>query len=153
MCVHRTTIAVSLCSLLACTEPTGTVDDLRVDFRITPAAVQAGDSMRARLVIVNPTRDTISLHSGSSCVATLDALKDGNRLDMEGTAFGCLTVVMTFPIPPRDSLTRTFNLVARLREDKSPWRYIVPPPPGVYRLRAAMQVQLPDAHVQFEVRQ
>jgi len=137
--------------LLACSEPIGTVSDLRTGFRIEPSVVRAGDSMVAKLVITNPTDDSIRISSGSSCVTTLDALRDDRRLDLQGTAFGCLTVVTTFVIPPRDSLVRVFDLVAMLREDQSPWRYVNPPPVGAYQLRAAMEVNLPDQYVAFQV--
>lgn len=142
---------VGVLPFVACSETTGTVSDLRVEFHFDTNSVRAGDPMVATLVITNPTRDTIRVSSGSSCVATLDALRAGERVDLQGTAFGCLTVISTFAIPPRDSLVRTFDLIAMLREDHSPWRYVVPPPPGTYRLRANMQVGLPDAYVGFSV--
>jgi hypothetical protein len=62
-----------------------------------------------------------------------------------------LAVITTFLIPPGDSLTRTFDLVAWLRENRAPWRYIDPPPPGVYQLQAAMHVELPDQEREFRV--
>jgi hypothetical protein len=135
----------------ACSEPTGTVDDLRIGFSVQASVVRAGEPLIAKLVITNPTRDTIKVSSGSSCVATLDAVRNNERVDLQGTAFACLTVVTTFAIPPRDSLVRNFALVAMLREGQSPWRYVVPPEPGIYQLRAAMQVGLPDEYVAFEV--
>ena len=135
----------------ACAEPVGTISDLRVDFRVQPSAVASGDSLIARLTIINPTDDSIKLFSGSSCVTTLDAFRDNTRVDLRGTAFGCRTVVSTFVIPPRDSLVMTFDLVAMLREQQPPWQYVTPPPPGIYQLRAAMQVGMPDQFASFEV--
>jgi hypothetical protein len=145
--------ACTTLAVLACGNPVGTVTDLRVDLRLEPSVVRAGESMTASLVINNPTGDTIRLVSGSSCIATLDVLVDGQRLDMQGTGFGCLAVITTFHIAAGDSLTRTFGLVTWLREPRAPWRYIEPLPPGVYRLRAAMQVDLPDQEHEFLVTQ
>jgi hypothetical protein len=143
--------AFTALAVLGCGNPVGTVDDVRVDFRLEPSVVRAGDSMTVSLVINNPTGDTVRLVSRSSCVATIDVLVDDERLDMQGTGFGCLAVITTFLIPPGDSLTRTFDLVAWLRENRAPWRYIDPPPPGVYQLQAAMHVELPDQEREFRV--
>ena len=146
-------VVALLFPLLGCSEPVGTVADLRVDFRVQPTSVQAGDSMLATLTIANPTADTITLRSGTSCVTTLDALKDGQRVDIQGTQFGCYDIVTPFRIAPHDSLVRAFDLVALVLEAQSPWQYVEPPAPGSYQLRAAMQVNLPDQYVDFQVGQ
>jgi hypothetical protein len=151
--VKRVRFAFTTLALLACGNPVGTADDLRVDFRLEPSAVRAGDSMTASLAINNSTGDTVRLVSRSSCVATLDVLVDEERVDMQGTGFGCFAVITTFLIPPGDSLTRSFGLVMWLREHRAPWRYIEPLPPGVYRLRAAIKVELPDQEREFRVTQ
>lgn len=148
---HVATIAAWMLPLVACADAVGTVDDLRVAFRVQPTVVQNGDSMVARLAIVNPTADTITLSSGSGCVITLDVLKDGQRVDMEGSTWACTTAVTYFRIAPRDSLVSAHDLVALLREDQSPWRYVKPPASGVYQVRAAMQVNLPDEYAEFQV--
>jgi hypothetical protein len=151
MRMWRAALLAGVASVVACRQATGTADDLRIGFTVQGITVRPGDPMLARLVITNPTSDTIAVSSGDSCVATLDALRDGERVDLQGTAFGCLTVISNFRIPPGDSIVREFDLVAMLRENQSPWRYVVPPQPGTYRLRADMHVHLPDEYVTFEV--
>jgi hypothetical protein len=148
---HCRAFLASTVLILACTDPIGTIHDLRIDFRVVPNIVEAGDSMTAKLVIINPAANSVTISSGSSCVATLDALSNEQRVDLDGTAFGCLAVVSYFVIPPRDSLVRTFVLVAMLREQQSPWRYVIPPPSGLYHMRARVQVGLPDQTVDFQV--
>jgi hypothetical protein len=137
--------------LIACAEPVGTIGDLRISFRVTPNVVQAGDSMTAKLVVINPTANSVTISSGSSCVATIDALHNEQRVDLKGSGFGCLTVVSYFVVPARDSLVTTFHLEAMLQEQQAPWRYVIPPPAGSYQLRALVQVRLPDQYAEFQV--
>ena len=137
--------------LVGCAEPPTTVDDLIIDFRLSPSSAHPADSLQARLVVSNPTERSITLSSGSSCVATLEARKDGQRVDLEGTAFGCFTVTSYFEIAPHDSLVATFPLVAMLRADQAPWGYVVRPPAGVYRVQARMHVGLSDPTADFQV--
>jgi hypothetical protein len=144
-------VAALLFDLLGCSEPVSTVGGLRVDFRLRPAVVQPGELMLATLTITNPTADPVTLTSGSACVTTLDALKDGQRVDIQGTQFGCYLMTSAYRIAPHDSLVREFDLVAMAREAQPPWRYVDPPAPGSYRLRAAMEVNLPDQNVDFRV--
>ena len=114
------------------------------DFVVIPAQVQSGDSLQARLVIRNPSSDTLRLASGSSCVATLAATFGGEQVPLEGTLFGCLAVVTSFPIAPGDSLVRVFDLRARLHG-------VGGAPSGTYQLTAVMQVQLADIERTFVV--
>lgn len=144
-------VAVTGASVVACSTPLTTLDDLIVRFEVSPGTVRSSDSFEARLVIANPTDRAITLSSGSSCVATLEALRDGQHVDLAGTAFGCFAVVSHFELRPHQQLERTFPLVALLQADQAPWNYVIHPPPGPYEVRARLQVGLPDRTAAFHV--
>ena len=137
--------------IISCSQLPTTPDDLLVNFRITPATARPGDTIEAEIVITNPTDRRVTLSSGSSCVATLEALKDDQRIDLEGTAFQCLTVVSYFQIEPHQRLVLTFPLVAMLGNTKPPWGYTDRPPSGVYRIKARMQVGLTDRAANLQI--
>ena len=136
---------------MSCAEPPTTVNDLVIDFRLSRTSAHPSESLEARLVILNPTKRSITLTSGDSCLAVLDATKDGQRVNLAGTAWGCLTVITHFEIAPRDSLVRTFALSATLRQDSAPWGYVVPAPPGTYRVQARVPNGLPHPTAELQV--
>ncbi len=133
---------VGFISLLAlaigsCGDPLSIEDRVGVDFSLRPTQVTAGDSVQALLVIKNLTEDTVTLGSGSSCVAILGAFRNDTSVFLHGTSFGCLDKITSFPIAPRDSLVRLHQVETRLWDRE-------PAPAGEYRLRATMEVGLRD---------
>jgi hypothetical protein len=147
----RPFLAACAALLASCTEPPTTVNDLVIDFTLSHASVHPSESLEARLVISNPTNRSITLTSGDSCIADLEATTDGQRVELAGTAYGCLTVVTYFEIAPHDSLVQTFPLAASLPQHQAPWGYVVPAPAGIYRVRARMASGLPDPTAELQV--
>ncbi len=121
----------------SCGDPLSTEDKVNVDFSLRPTQVTAGDSVQAVLVIKNLTGDTVTLYSGSMCVARLTAFLNDTSVFLHGTSFGCLDKITSFPIAPRDSLVRLYQIETRLWDGE-------PAPAGEYRLRARMEVGLRD---------
>ena len=119
----------------ACLDSAGP-EDLVQSFVVEPATVRAGDSFQAVLTVVNPTGKAVTVTAGQSCFAGVHVYRGGERLDFEGSTWGCFQVVRDFEVPPRDSLTFPYDLVAMIREDVAPWEYVVPPMPGTYQGRA-----------------
>lgn len=152
MRLHLASIAASLCFAASCAESAAPVEELRIAFSVAPGEVQAGDTLRARLAIHNQTNKAKELMSGCGTPTMLSVLRDGESVPMQG-GFGCRTVVTRLEIAARDSFVENYSVVALLNEGQSPWRYIVPPPPGGYRLHLSMQVPLPDQYAEFRVRE
>ena len=121
----------------SCGDPLGIEDQVSVDFSLRPTQVTAGDLVQALLVIKNLTGDTVTLYSGSSCVATLTAFLNDTSVFLQGPYYKCLDGNTSLPIAPRDSLVRLYEIVARLWDGE-------PAPAGEYWLRARMQVGLRD---------
>lgn len=118
---------------------------------VAPTVVRSGDSLRATLTIRNETSDTVRLTSGYGCIAFLHVLSDTTRVPMHGTQFGCTAATRTFVIPPREALVESYDLLAVIQSSQPPYAYL-PAPPGVYRLRADLNVpRLADPETQFTV--
>ncbi|NIN10922.1 MAG: hypothetical protein GTN62_05335 [Gemmatimonadales bacterium] len=123
---------------LACAgsaEVVGTANDLQPSFVITPSTVRTGDSCDAVVSIANPTQDTIVVSNPCGCLITLTVFHAGAPVSLRGTLFVCQGLTCPHAIPPRDSLTRTFRLIAVLDRRTAPL-----PLPGSYLARA----NLPD---------
>src|SRR4051794_41458055 len=103
MIASKVKIVIVVCSALlaACTDPTG-IDDLAVELTLSRASVHPSEPLEARVVVTNPTARSITLTTSDSCPATLEATKDGQRVELAGTAYGCLTVISHFEIAPHD---------------------------------------------------
>jgi hypothetical protein len=147
----RPFLAACAALLDSCTEPPTTIDDLMIDFSLSRASVHPSEWLEARLVISNPTRRSITLTSDDSCLADLEATKEGQPVELAGTAVGCLTVITHFEIAPHDSVVKTFPLAAALPQHQAPWGYVVPAPVGTYRVQARMPGGLPDPTAEFQV--
>jgi hypothetical protein len=144
---------VGACAALfvSCSEPPTTVNDLMIDFSLSRASVHPSESLEARLIIWNRTKRSIPLTSGDSCLADLEATKEGQRVELAGTAVGCLTVITHFEVAPHDSLVKTFPLAAALPQHQAPWGYVVPAPVGTYRVQSRLPSGLPDVTAEFQV--
>lgn len=151
--VTRTVTTLGLLPALfgACGNPFAPFNGIQLSFRAVPASVQTGDSFTAILTIVNTRLDTLAFLSGDSCVATLTVTRGITPVLMTGSSFGCLAVVTSFRIPPRDSLVRAFQMEASIREDAPPFRTFLAPG-GLYTIHTRMHVDLPDVAVSVLVR-
>lgn len=130
--------------------PWGSPSDLQTLFFVEPSMVEPGDTLEARLSILNPTSCTITLFGGSSCVAQLRVFRGHEQVVMEWTGWGCFGPPPDgFPVEARDSLVRVYRFVAKVAGH--PPAHWVLAPPGVYTLVADMQVQLPDLQDDFLV--
>ena len=133
----------AVCIAFACGDPAGP-NDLVPTLRIQPDTVVPGDTFHVTVTIQNPTRDTVALSSGSSCLFVLSVWRDGQNQHFDGTNWGCLAVGRQFLIAPGDLLVQDHDLVALSEDPQAPFAYVVPPPAGDYMVRARMEVQLPD---------
>ena len=136
---------------VACGTPTASESDAVLSLVVVPDAVQPGDSLRAVFTVVNPTRYPLTLTLYSTCTAQLTALRDGQRVILEGTSFACGARITKVTIAPLDSLVRVYPLVAMLQESGPPYEYVIPPPIGTYTLRAMPEWDVAHLEYEFEV--
>ncbi len=144
-CLPLIALAVGGCA------DTLTPEGLVATFDVHPDIVRAGDSVSASITVHNITGDSLTISSGTGCMAFLRAYRDLRRVIVKGSNYGCLTYGWAIPIGPRDSVTEVHGLVALLLEEKAPWTYVVPPAPGVYTLQAVMNIPFPDMQTHFVV--
>jgi len=133
---------------LACRSPSA-AEDLAISFSVNPPQVVSGSPFVARLVLANPTGQTVRLLGLYSCISFLAAFRDGRQVPLQGTEFDCPATFTQFTILPRDSLVASYVLAARIRDSAS--STYLPAPPGTYRLRADLNFTAPDREVEFEV--
>lgn len=135
---------------LQCSDLGGILDELSRSFVVTPATVAAGDSLRAVLSLGNPTGQSVSLTGLYSCPAFLFAQRDGTDVELEGSKFACLPASTNFRIAPRDSLVVSYHLTAAVRTPGTSGPYTAAAA-GTYRLRADLNMSLPDMEATFTV--
>jgi hypothetical protein len=126
----------------ACADPAApavvTDDGLELTLRVAPGVVARHDSLLARLVIVNTTRDTASLRSACTSIAGVRLFQGGSHVSARGADGGCYPSLTTFRIPPGQVLLKEWS-VATVDTDGSPI------PPGRYAVRVEFHVLgLPD---------
>lgn len=137
-----TVILVGLASTgIQCHAPGGPDELPPPTFVAQPATVAPGDTFAVVFTVRNPTRDTVTITSSYGCLFFLSAFRGSDPVSMEGTGYGCITVIGTFAVPPRDSLRIAHRLVAAQRNyPNAP----TPLPAGTYRVRTQMNAALPD---------
>jgi hypothetical protein len=131
--------------MVGCSEPTSVSDAVTVNVNVSPREVSVGALFAATLTIHNVSTKAVTLVSGDSCVAVIQVYLNDERVDLDGTSWGCFTVVTEFRIPAGEALTRSFTLRALAAQSEAPWEYVVAPAPGTYEVRMEMHVNLPDA--------
>ena len=150
--VPTTLVLALVVGALSCdSTPNDPANELDVELEVAPLVVSPAEAMTVKLILRNPTSDLLALGSGDSCVALPEVWSGTTKLQWEGTGLGCLSVVSSFEIPADDSLLVEYELQALLQEDQAPWDYVIPPPPGTYRVVMDMHVDLPNIEREFEV--
>lgn len=130
---------------------TGPDDLLSVRLAVTPVTVAPGDSLIARLTLVNDTRLPVALGSPNGCLALPEVHQDGSPVRVEGTGLLCSAAFTTHVVPARDSLVREFRLRAAVDADLGVGAPHTDLPTGVYDLRMDFQVSLTDPVTVFTV--
>jgi hypothetical protein len=142
----------ALCALLAvaCADPSGIETELERSFIVTPETMAPGDSLEAVLTIANPTLRAASFIGQYSCPAFLTAFRGETEVELEGSKFDCPAAFTQFRIDALDTLRVRYRLVANVRTPGSSDPY-TPAPVGAYRLRADLNMSLPDMEAAFAV--
>ncbi|HXV86167.1 MAG TPA: hypothetical protein VD793_05695 [Gemmatimonadales bacterium] len=119
-------------------------------FVAVPDTVGPGDSVRVVLNLVNPTAQAVSFTGLYSCPAFIVVVRDAAEVELQGSKFACPAALTQFRIPAQDSLTVTYEMIARVRAVGSADSFTLAPP-GVYRLRADLNMSLPDMEASITV--
>ncbi|HWP37709.1 MAG TPA: hypothetical protein VNL18_09200 [Gemmatimonadales bacterium] len=144
--------ALGCCALVLaqCNSLSGIAEDLERSFTVEPGTMRPGDSLQAVLTISNPTLRSASLTGQYSCPAFLYTFRGDTEVELEGTKFDCPAAFTRFRIEALDTLRVRYRLVARVRTPGSSDPY-TPAPVGTYRLKADLNMSLPDLEVVFTV--
>lgn len=129
------------------------VRHLQPSLSVNPGTVNPGMPFSATVILTNPLQDTVRFETPTSCLALLWVLQGEDTVGMKGTSvsYGCRAAVTPYTVPPGEALVQVFDLAALLQWDVSPWLYVVSPSPGEYRLRASLDVEIPDLEQDFTV--
>src|SRR5688572_29068853 len=84
----------------SCEQPVTGPAPPRFSFTVTPATVAPGDSFLVEFTLQNPTRQTLTVTSGSGCLFFLQVTKVSEPVSVRGLSYGCLAVVTTFQVKP-----------------------------------------------------
>jgi hypothetical protein len=136
---------------LGCTDPDGLADELNRTFAVIPDTVAPGDSLRVVLSLANPTGQSVSFTGLYACPAFLFVFRDGTEVELQGSKFPCPPVVTQFRIAPLDSLAVIYHMLATVRAPGTADPF-APAPAGTYRLRADLNMSLPDMETTLTVR-
>lgn len=151
--MERSIAGVTLCLLLAlaacATQPTepgehGT-DDLIFRLTLGSRTLHSGETLTARLSIVNVTNGAVELISGCGTLAYILVHRGGEYVALDGTVEGCRPMIGKFQIAPGDSLVNLHEIRPTIRGQGAA-------PRGTYTLRAQLHVQgIPDLVQQFTI--
>ena len=141
-----------LCVTLAlgCGDLGGIAAELSRSLVVIPDTVAPGDSLRVVLTLGNPTAQAASFTGLYACPAFLYVVRDATEVELDGSKFSCPSTVTRFRIAPRDSLTVIYPMTASVRAPGTPDPY-TPAPVGTYRLRADLNMSLPDLETTLTV--
>lgn len=135
--------ALLLMVVPACRDLTVPASNPQIAFHLKPTVVRSGDTIQARLVVYNRSDTTVRLTSGCSALSMRSTFLNGKSIEIQGGNLGCLTIVRTFEIAPRDSVVEEHPIVALVNEGSPGWKYVLPAPPGVYDVKVYVQVHAP----------
>jgi hypothetical protein len=140
------------CTVLSvhCLDVNGIEEELERSFTVEPGTMRPGDSLQAVLTISNPTLRSASLTGQYACPAFLYTFRGDTEVELEGTRFACPAAFTRFRIEALDTLRVRYRLVARVRAPGSSDPY-TPAPVGTYRLKADLNMSLPDLEAAFAV--
>ena len=135
---------------LQCADLGGVVGELNRSFLVIPDTVAPGDSLRVVLRLGNPTARAVSFTGLYACPAFLFVVRDATEVELQGSKFDCPPAITQFRIDPLDSLTVIYHMKASVRTPGTSNPY-VPAPAGTYRLRADLNMSLPDMETTLTV--
>ncbi len=121
------------------------MDEVGVELRISPGAVDPGGSFEIDLRLRNQRPDSLVLTSRARCLAHPATYADGHPVPMNGMHNGCVSRPDTFRIGPGEELREQWKVRAAWGE--------TPTPAGVYSVRMHLNVpDMPELVGQIRVR-
>src|SRR5688572_16598716 len=132
----------------SCEEPVTAPASPRLSFTVTPATVAPGDSFVVEFTLQNPTRQTLTVTSGSGCLFFLQVTRVAEPVSVRGLSYGCLAVVTTFHVKPFGSLKVVRHAVA---DERTGVGVSSPLPVGQYKIQTIMLAPLPDQEATLTV--
>lgn len=121
------------------------MDEVGMELRISPGAVDPGGAFEIELRLRNLRPDALVLTSRARCLAYPAAYANGQPVPMIGMHNGCVSRPDTFRIGPGEELREQWQVRAAWGE--------TPVPAGVYSLRMHLNVpDLPELRGQIRVR-
>ena len=105
---------------------------LEVALDVEPLDVAQRDTFTVRLIVRNPTRDTVRVQTPSSCLALPYVERGGETVPFAGEEGGCAAVQTTHTFIPGETRTIAWELQAELADGR-------PVPTGMYVARARFE--------------
>jgi hypothetical protein len=93
--------------------PSILVGGIRATLVVDPVEVERTHPFRAHLTLRNTLATRATWTSGMGCIAFLNVYRDGARVPLRGTDFGCLAVITVHTLEPGESRTTSWDLIAQ----------------------------------------
>jgi hypothetical protein len=126
-------VFLALGGFLACSDGVSVSEAIETSLSVTPQTVESGSPFGATLTIRNGSGIPLGLVSGASCISFLSVEEAPWGDPVEGTDFGCLTVITEFRFRPGETRVWSWDLVARTSSGQAL-------APGEYHLEAVLNV-------------
>jgi|GEM_PF-4808228 len=116
------------------------VEGLTVELDVSPSEVRQYKPFTVRLDVANRTADTIRVVTAHGCLATPNVLRNGVRIPMEGSWWGCTAAITTHVFAPGETWSQTWRMRAALYAEGSGEVDGAPAPRGHYRVRTVFDL-------------
>jgi len=133
---------------------------LAVTLEVEPAEVAPSGEFTATLSVTNTRFVPVTLTTYSTCLAVAGVYSNAGRVPFEGSWWGCRGALWSHHLEPGQTITRSWEMRARLYAEQSGDPDGVPAPAGSYRVRAEFHVfeidgepaELPTVEASLRVR-
>jgi hypothetical protein len=116
------------------------IEGLTVELEISPSEVRPFEPFTVRLDVANRTADTIRVVTAHGCLATPHVLRDGVRIPMEGSWWGCTAAITTHVFAPGQTWSQTWRMRAAVYAEASGEVDGAPARRGHYRVRTVFDL-------------
>jgi hypothetical protein len=114
----------------------GLPEGLQVQFTVEPGEVRQHERFSAQLSVTNTTTKTIRVVTAHSCLVIPHVIRDGQRIPLKGSLWGCYAVITTHTFAPGEKRTHTWDMQAELYAQHPGDVEGAPAPKGTYLVQA-----------------
>jgi len=111
------------------------VEGLTVALDVSPSEMRPFEPFMVRLDVANRTADTIRVVTAHGCLVVPHVVRNGVRIPMEGSWWGCTAAITTHAFAPGETWSQTWQMRASLYAEASGEADGAPAPRGQYRVR------------------